>query len=238
MKCIIKSSLSALFLLLILSCLIISLKITPADLQKTRIDLNSVFTDFIFSFLRVTIIALVAWVAAIFLGKLLHSILWLKILFLPAINFIRHISPFAWLPFALIWFGLGETPAAFIMFTALFFPALILTAEIFDHILPEYSEEAYICGASAWQRFVFVELPLLKIEFINLFRILWGLGWTTVIAVEMLGVNQGLGYRLLDFRYLIQYDNMIVYLIIMGTTGIILDHLLLLLINNYKSSIG
>ena len=171
--------------------------------------------------------AIVAWISAIIIGKLLYSFSWLKIITLPSLNFIRHISPYAWLPVAIIWFGLGETPAAAIMFTALFFPAVIMTTEQYEQVQIEYREEANICGATGWQVFSLVEIPLLKTEFINLFRILWGLGWTTVIAVEMLGVKQGLGFRLLDFRYLLQYENMVVYLLLMGTTGIVVDHLLL-----------
>ncbi|MCF7918565.1 MAG: ABC transporter permease subunit [Candidatus Cloacimonetes bacterium] len=234
MKSIIRSSLSILLLLLILSAMLVSLKITPSGLLHTKLEIRIVISDILISFLRVTIIAIIAWLAAIFLGKLLHQLHWLKIMFLPAVNFIRHISPFAWLPFALIWFGLGETPAAFILFTALFFPAIIMTTEMFEQIPVEYIEEAHICGASNWQKYIFVELPLLKTEFINLFRVLWGLGWTTVIAVEMLGVKNGLGFRLLDFRYLLQYENMIVYLIIMGGVGILVDYLLLRVITYYK----
>ena len=190
--------------------------------------------DFVYSFLRVTIMAIFAWFTAIIIGKLLYSFSWLKIIALPSLNFIRHISPYAWLPVAIIWFGLGETPAAAIMFTALFFPAVIMTTELYEQVQTEYREEAQICGATGWQVFSLVEIPLLKVELINLFRILWGLGWTTVIAVEMLGVNNGLGFRLLDFRYLLQYENMVLYLIVMGTAGIVIDHLLLRWVRNIQ----
>ena len=232
MKYIIRFCLSLLFLGCIFAGLLTSLELTAKDIILTKIDWLIMFTDFLYSFIRVTATAFIAWIAAIIIGKLLYSSYWLKAIALPAINFIRHISPYAWLPLAIIWFGLGETPAAAILLTAIFFPAVIMTTEIYEQVQKEYKEEARINGASAMQLFLLVELPLLKVEFINLFRILWGLGWTTVIAVEMLGVKQGLGFRLLDFRYLLQYENMVIYLIVMGSSGILIDHLLLSIIKS------
>jgi NitT/TauT family transport system permease protein len=227
MKYIIKFCLSLLFLGLIFAGLLTSLEISAKEIIMSKIDWQIMFIDFLYSFIRVTCAAFIAWIAAIVIGKLLHFSYWLKSITLPALNFIRHISPYAWLPIAIIWFGLGETPAAAILLTALFFPAVIMTTEIYEQVQKEYKEEARINGASDMQVFLLVELPLLKVEFINLFRILWGLGWTTVIAVEMLGVKQGLGFRLLDFRYLLQYENMVIYLLLMGSSGILIDHLLL-----------
>ena len=233
MKYIIRFCLSLFFLLLIVAGLLFSLEISLEDIFQLKINWNEMSADFLYSFLRVTLTAIVAWISAIIIGKLLYSFSWLKVITLPSLNFIRHISPYAWLPVAIIWFGLGETPAAAIMFTALFFPAVIMTTELYKQVQTEYREEANICGATGWQVFSLVEIPLLKTEFINLFRVLWGLGWTTVIAVEMLGVKQGLGFRLLDFRYLLQYENMVVYLLLMGTTGIVVDHLLMLSVKKY-----
>ncbi|MCF7911944.1 MAG: ABC transporter permease subunit [Candidatus Cloacimonetes bacterium] len=226
MKYITRSFLSLLFLALMIFGLLLSLNIPARNVLQPEIDWRIMLTDFFYSFIRVTLTALTAWITAIFIGKLLYSCPWLKAITMPALNLIRHISPYAWLPIAIIWFGLGEAPAAAILLTALFFPAVIMTAENYESVLKEYREEAHICGADAWQIFTLVEIPVLKAQFINLLRILWGLGWTTVIAVEMLGVKNGLGFRLLDFRYLLQYENMLIYILIMGCAGIIVDNLL------------
>ncbi len=77
-------------------------------------------------------------------------------------------------------------------------------------------------------------MPLIVGSLFNLFRIIWGLGWATIIAVEMLGVNSGLGFRLLDFRYLLKYPDMLFYVIIMGTIGIFIDYLLRIFIEKIK----
>jgi NitT/TauT family transport system permease protein len=214
--------------------LIFSLDLNISQVLNSRIDLRLLITDLWFSVLRVTLSALTALFLAIFSGRIIAHFISLRLLLVPVVNFIRHISPFAWLPFALIWFGLGEAPACFIMFIALFFPALIMTIELYDQIPAEFIEEASICGASAGQVFFLIEIPLLKIRFINMFRILWGLGFTTVIAVEMLGVDRGMGFRLLDLRYLLKYEDMIIYLITMGITGIAVDYLLRQIIKRWK----
>ena len=145
---------------------------------------------------------------------------------MPAINFFRQISPFAWLPFSIIWFGLGEYPIFFVIFITLLFPIIIAAEEIFSRITREIREEAEVAGASRFFLFRRIYLPLSIPSLINLFRIMWSLGWTSIIAAEMLGVSQGLGFRLLEFRYLIQHDKMFFYLLILGLIGVSSDFLI------------
>ncbi len=214
-----------------------SLGISLNDILKSRLSLNLLLQDFIFSFLRVTIIATFAWITGILVGYLLHFSQVINDLLLPIINFIRHISPFAWLPFAIIWFGLGELPLTFIMFITLFFPTLIAASASFSNLPREYLDEGHVLGATQFQIFRHIELPLTFTSLLNLFRIIWGLGWTVIIAAEMLGVNSGMGFRLLDFRYLLKYPEMLIYFIVMGFTGIIVDSILKKIVKIYKNKI-
>lgn len=204
------------------------------ELITADLSFDTLVKDVVYSFLRVSVTALLAWICAIFIGYLMHSFKPLFNLLITSVNFIRHISPFAWLPFAIIWFGLGETPVAFILLVTLFFPALIAIINTFSNLPAEYLEEADVLGASKLQKFLRIELPLAKKDLLNTLRIIWGLGWTTVIAVEMLGVNIGMGFRLLDFRYLMNYPAMILYIIIMGLIGVLVDFLLRKLIVKFS----
>lgn len=214
------------------------LGIEPANMVKIRITIGTILNDFVVSFLRVSITGLAAWLISIPCGYLIYHIRCLHDLVMPAINFIRHVSPFAWFPFAIILFGLGDLSVAVIMFITLFFPAIIAAVGIFADVQHEFRDEALVSGANFWQMFKLVELPITLSAHINLLRILWGLGWTAIIAVEMLGVSQGLGFRLLDFRYLLRYQEMILYIIIMGVTGVLLDHLLRYFIKTVDSKKG
>ncbi len=211
-------------ILLIIYLLIMSMGLDFSNFLSYNITIHTLLMDLSYSFVRVTFISLLAWVAAIIFGAILKNNNYLRLLTNPAINLIRHISPFAWFPFAIIWFGLGEYPIAFVLLVTLFFPALLAAREIFSDIPQEYIDEATVCGANMLQLFFYVELRLTIVQLINLFRILWGLGWTAVIAVEMLGTAQGLGYILLDFRYLLFYEEMILYIAIMGIVGVLIDH--------------
>ena len=226
-----------LFVLILFIVLAFSLGISQRDLLQSRISISLLFLDLATSFLRVTIVAIIAWLIGILGGYLLHYSASLNDLFLPIINFIRHISPFAWLPFAIIWFGLGEGPVMFIMFITLFFPTLIASSGHFSSLPHEYIDEGHVLGASQLQMFLHIELPLTLPALLNLFRIIWGLGWTVIIAAEMLGVSSGMGFRLLDFRYLLKYPEMLIYFIIMGFTGILVDSILKILINSYNKKL-
>jgi len=225
------------FVLILFIVLAFSLGISQRDLLESRISISLLFSDLATSFLRVTIVAIIAWLAGILGGYLLHYSASLNNLFLPIINFIRHISPFAWLPFAIIWFGLGEGPVTFIMFITLFFPTLIAASGHFSSLPHEYLDEGHVLGASPMQMFLHIELPMTFPSLLNLFRIIWGLGWTVIIAAEMLGVSSGMGFRLLDFRYLLKYPEMLIYFIIMGFTGILVDSILKILINFYNGKL-
>lgn len=211
------------FILLLLN---ITLSISLKDWQQMKISLWQVSEDLLISFLRVSISTFIAWFLGIPAGFLLHKWYRARNIFLPFINFVRHISPFAWLPFAIFWFGLGEDSVAFVMLITLFFPTVIITLTHFASIPKEFVEIADVMGANRFQIFRYIELPLSLVHFLNLFRVIWGLGWSVIIAAEMLGVKNGMGYRLLDFRYLMQYPEMLIYLIILGGVGIVIDLLL------------
>lgn len=217
---------SFLLIIIMLLILVYSLDLSIVSLISIRTPLTVIVTDLIYSFARVTIITLAAWIIAIITGACINTFPVVRQLTFPLVNLLRHISPFAWFPFAIIWFGLGEYPIAFVLFITLFFPALITAVEVFANIPGEFTDEAKVCGADIFQQFYYIEMPIGLTQLMNLFRVLWGVGWTMVIAAEMLGTAKGLGYRLLDFRYLLHYEEMIVYIAVMGLVGVAVDEVL------------
>ena len=122
-------------------------------------------------------------------------------------------------------------------FITLFFPVVIASIQIFSGIPKEIQDETKVSGAGLFQIFWKVELPMSASGLINLFGIIWALGWTTIIAAEMLGVRSGLGFRLLDFRYLLQYSQMLIYLIFMGCVGVFVDVFLKKINEKYQNRI-
>ncbi len=192
-------------------------------------NLEQVFTDIYVTSARVFVWTSLAWLAGILLGYPCAKSQRLYRLILPIVNLFRHISPFCWLPLVIMISGIGEISVGIILFLAMFFNALILVVEIINSVHSQYLEQAALDGASGWSVFRHVELPLIVGEVVNLYRVLWSVGWVTIIAAEMLGVSSGMGYRLLDYRYLLLYREMLAYIILIGFIGIGTDYLLILL---------
>jgi NitT/TauT family transport system permease protein len=149
-----------------------------------------------------------------------------RIVIIP-VNFLRHISPYCWLPLIIMFAGIGEIAVGIVMLMAMLFNAIVIGIGIFSALPVDVLESASLDGAYGMRLIRYIELPLLYESLIDLFRVLWSVGWTALIAAEMLGVQSGMGYRLLDFRYLLMYKEMLAYIAIIGTIGIITDYLFL-----------
>jgi NitT/TauT family transport system permease protein len=191
-----------------------------------RLSAGQLVSDLALSLLRTVLACAVAWSLGVGLGYLLWAWPPLERLLLPTLNFVRAVSPFAWLPFAVVWFGLGEAPVAFVLLVALMPPCVVAARDAFDQVDPDYVDEARVLGAAGPRLFGGVMLPLALPALLTLLRVAWALGWGAVVAAEMLGVDRGLGFRLLDFRFLVQYGPMLVYLVVMGLVGVLVDHVL------------
>ncbi len=218
----------------LLMLMAVSLDISLTEVFSAPLDLSQTLGDASVSLVRVTLSVFLSWIGGMTIGKLMHSRQWLHQLLYPGVNFVRHVSPYVWLPFAIIWFGIGEPPLYMVMTVAMFFPAVVISYEMFHSVPREYIDEAIICGAGEMEVFVHIEIPAVLPEIVNLFRILWGVGWTSIIAAEMLGVQSGIGFRLLDFRFLLQYPQMIRYVVMIGLIGVVIDHLLVIAVGKAR----
>ncbi|MDD4309646.1 MAG: ABC transporter permease subunit [Candidatus Cloacimonetes bacterium] len=182
--------------------------------------------DLAITFVRVGGWTLLSWILGLCIAYLCFKIKPLSIVLLPVVNFMRHISPFCWLPLIILMVGIGEIAVGITLLISLVFHAVIISLEQLHSLPKTVLEQAKLDGAIGWNLFTHIELPLCIIGFIDIFRVLWGVGWSAVIAAEMLGVSSGMGYRLLDFRYLLRYREMLTYIGVIGIVGITLDYLL------------
>lgn len=123
--------------------------------------------------------------------------------------------------------GIGEWPVGIVLLFSMLFNAIIISTGIFQGMQRDILDTAALDGASRRMILRYIQLPLALPELVNLYRVLWSVAWTAIIAAEMLGVQSGLGYRLLDFRYLLQYKEMLQYIAVIGGIGIAADYLLL-----------
>lgn len=183
--------------------------------------------DLVHSLGRVVLATVVSFFLGLIMAYLCYRDRSLHKIILAPVNFLRHISPFCWLPLIILLAGIGEVSVAAVLILAMLFNAVVIGIGIFQSLPGDVLDTAALDGAFGLALLRDIELPLLRAQFIDLFRVLWSVGWTALIAAEMLGVQSGLGYRLLDFRYLLMYKEMILYIALIGVIGIVTDYLLL-----------
>ncbi len=144
----------------------------------------------------------------------------------PVIQFLRPISPLAWAPFAILWFGIGDMPAVFIIFFASFFPILVAAVKATSSIHPMYFQVAANLQFTRWDSFRNVILPAIVPNIILALRVTMGMAWVVVVAAEMIAVKSGLGFLIIDGRNALRMDRIVVAMAAIGTIGLVLDHVM------------
>src|SRR5262249_12905837 len=144
---------------------------------------------------------------------------------LPWINFFRSLSPIAWIPFAIIWFGVGDPPAMFIIFLATFFQIVLATAAASASVAKVFYLVAQDMGLSGKDVLVGVTLPAILPQLVTALRVAIGVAWMVVVAAEMIAVRSGLGFLIVDARNGLRMDLVVCGMITIGAIGIGLDAL-------------
>ena len=157
------------------------------------------------------------------LGLLMGAKDWVHQLFDPLLQIVRPIPPIAFIPLAILWFGLGNPPAFFLIALGAFFPVLVNTIAGVRHVDAIHLRAARNLGASEWTIFRRVILPSAMPYVLSGMRIGIGVAFIVVIVAEMTAVNQGLGYRILEAREYFWSDKIIAGMITIGIIGLAID---------------
>ena len=164
-----------------------------------------------------------AAVAAVPLGLWLGRHAWALAASNPLIQLVRPISPIAWFPLAVLWFGIGNAPAIFIIFLSAFFPMLLATIRGVRSVPPVYFRVAANFGASQGMVFLRVVLPSAFPSIATGLRIAIGTAWIHLVAGEMLGAQSGLGFLIVDARNFLRTDLILAGMLLVGILGLIID---------------
>ena len=142
----------------------------------------------------------------------------------PIFQILRPISPIAWIPLAILWFGVGDVSPVFLIFIASVFPMIVQTTAGVHTIEQRYLHAAENFGVSRSVLFRQVIIPAVLPEIIVGMRIGLGVAWLVVVAAEMVALRSGLGYLIIDSRNAgNRYDLVIAGMIIIGIIGLLLD---------------
>lgn len=115
-------------------------------------------------------------------------------IFDPLIEFYRPIPPLAYLPLIVIWCGIGEFSKVLLIYLAIFVPIAISTATGVRNVDPTKLRAAQSLGATRWQLIRHVILPSAQPEILTGVRIGLGVGWSTLVAAELIAATSGLGF--------------------------------------------
>jgi NitT/TauT family transport system permease protein len=194
-----------------------------------EIGAGRLFDDLVASLFRVMTGFALAVALGIPLGLALGHRARARAALLPTVNFFRNLSPLAWIPFAILWFGIGDKPAIFLIFMASFFPLVLATIAAVASIPAVYFRVAENYGYRGAELLTQVTLPAIVPQVITALRITAGLAWVVVVAAEMIAGQDGLGFAIWDSRNGLRVDLLVVNMIVIGIIGVVIDRLLLLL---------
>jgi NitT/TauT family transport system permease protein len=142
----------------------------------------------------------------------------------PIVQVLRPISPIAWIPLAILWFGVGDLSPIFLIFLASVFPLVVQTAAGVHTIERQYLRAAENFGVSRAKLFLQVVIPAVLPQIIVGMRVSLGVAWLVVVAAEMIALRSGLGYLIIDSRNAgNRYDLVVAGMVIIGVTGLLLD---------------
>ena len=144
-------------------------------------------------------------------------------LFDPLVQVLRPIPPIAYIPLAILWFGLGNPPAFFLISIGSFFPVLMNTIAGVRQVDGIYIRAARNLGASQMTMFRRVILPAATPYILAGARIGMGTAFIVVIVAEMIAVNSGLGFRILEAREYFWSDKIIAGMFTIGLFGLAID---------------
>ena len=176
------------------------------------------------SLFRVTWGFFLAAVLAIPLGLTIGWYRRAEMAFNPIIQVLRPISPLAWIPIAILWFGVGDLAAIFLIFLGCFLPLMLTAINAVQSIPAVYVNAGRNFGLGPARLVSRVLYPAVVPQLLVGLRITLGIAWLVVVAAEMIAVNSGLGFLIVDARNAgNRYDLVVAGMVIIGVIGLLLD---------------
>jgi NitT/TauT family transport system permease protein len=144
----------------------------------------------------------------------------------PLVQALRPISPIAWIPLAVLWFGVKDEAAIFLIALSSFFPIVTGALTAVRTIPLVYVRSAQNFKLEGFELFRRVVFPACMPQIITSLRIALGIAWLVIVAAEMIAVDSGLGYLIMDARNANNYERVVGSMITIGLIGVGLDLLM------------
>ena len=175
---------------------------------------------------RFTVGYLLAIIPAIILGMLLGRMPRIWKVVDPIVQILRPVSPIAWSPFIVLWFGIGNIPAIVIIFIAAFFPVLLTTVVGVKKVDKNYLKIAENMEMNQLELMTKIIFPAAFPSIVSGLHLALGSAWIFLVAGEMVGAQSGLGFLIVDARNTLNLAGVLAGIIFIGILGFILDRLI------------
>ncbi|MBI3820693.1 MAG: ABC transporter permease [Planctomycetes bacterium] len=193
------------------------------DFQRQLTRFNEILGHAFASILRVAVGFFFASALGIPFGLAIGSFAKLNATVNSVVQALRPISPIAWLPVATIGLGGGTLAAFFLIFLSSFFAIVISAAAAVATLDLKYRRSAMNFGIRRYEFARCVLVPACMPSILTSLRVAVGIAWIVIVAAEMLGVEQGLGYLVLDARNQLNYDRVVAAMMVIGIIGLTID---------------
>jgi len=211
----------------------------PSRVLKTALELlvqglppgHGLHLHAVYSLLRVSLGLVIALALALPLGFLAGWSPKIHRALNPIVSLIRPIPPLAWIPVAVIWFGIGLKSSSFLIALGIFFPVLLNTISGVRGVNPVYLDAARTLGTGEFSLIAKVLIPASLPMVLTGIRVGLGVGWMTLVAAELTGVRSGygLGFMIMTARDLGRVDAILAGMAAIGLVGYLMDRTVLFL---------
>ncbi len=190
------------------------------DLFQTGVLLPDIWA----SLLRVVLAMLLSFLVAFPMGIAIGVSRKFQAILEPVIAFIRYIPPSAFIPIAIVWFGIGETEKVSIIFLGIAPYLTLLIADMAANVRSELIDVALTLGASRYQVIRKMVIPSALPGIWDALRIMTGSAWTFVIIAEIVGASSGLGFLMTESQRFLRTDAIFATIVVIGILGLMTDY--------------
>lgn len=201
----------------------------PGDVLATALDLarrGQLLDDALASLQRVTVGFLLGAATGVTLGVALGAFRPLSLVVRPVLEALRPIPGIAWIPLAILWFGIGDASSYFLVALTSFFPVFVSGHAAVTSIESRYVDLARCLGTPRRMVVLEVLLPAALPRILTGIRVGLGVAWMTVVAAELVAARSGLGYMIELNRTLLQTSAVLVGMALIGLIGFAMTMLL------------
>ncbi len=209
---------------------------SPQDLIETVIELVAVGyrqvslqMHILVSLARALFAFTMAGIIGIPIGLLMGFFPVINAILDPFVQFFRPLPKLALIPIVILWFGIGEISKFVLIFMATLLTVIVSAAAAVKNVPENRIRVARALGVNQYQFFRYVILPSVLPDLFTGMRVGVGIGWTTLIAAEMIAAHSGVGWMVLNASSYLRTDIVLLGIIILGTTGYLLDIMIVMI---------